>query len=76
MENTVAISGDFVANGNLVFSKNYKVRYRDGLFLNKSICQIQYKEIMDEIECLYQYFFQFLWKGRVHLIFLGKSLGC
>ena len=31
IENTVAISGDFVANGNLVFSKNYKVRWR--LFL-------------------------------------------
>ena len=31
IENTVAISGDFVANGNLVFSKNYKVRLR--LFL-------------------------------------------
>ena len=44
IENTVAISGDFVANGNLVFSKNYKVRYRDGLFLIKSISQIQYKE--------------------------------
>ena len=28
MENTVAISGDFVANGNLVFSKNYKVQRR------------------------------------------------
>ena len=28
MENTVAISGDFVANGNLLFSKNYNFLWK------------------------------------------------
>ena len=56
MENTVAISGDFVANGNLVFSKNYKVRYRDGLFLNKYI-QINIKRSYIRMFMFMFYFF-------------------
>ena len=54
MENTVAISGDFVANGNLVFSKNYKVRYR--LFLNKYI-QINIKRSYIRMFMFMFYFF-------------------